>query len=84
MKTYKVTEECISCHACVEIAEKNFKMGEKIAYVYKQPENEAEEIQSRDALEVCPVGAIVSEEQNIVYENKQPILAKDKVKETLA
>ncbi len=83
MKTYKVTEECISCHACVEIAEKNFKMGEKIAYVYKQPENEAEEIQCQDALEVCPVGAIVSEEQNIVYENKQPILAKDKVKETL-
>ena len=37
MKPYKVTEECISCHACVEVTDKNFKMGEELAYVYKQP-----------------------------------------------
>ncbi len=83
MKTYKVTEECISCHACVEVADKNFKMGEEIAYVYKQPENEAEENQCRDALEVCPVNAIESEDKNINTEKKEPILAKHKVKETL-
>jgi len=78
MKTYKVTEECISCHACVEVADKNFKMGEEIAYVYKQPENEAEENQCQDALEVCPVGAIISEEKNINTEKKEPILANTK------
>ncbi len=84
MKTYKVTEECISCHACVEVADKNFKMGEKIAYVYKQPGNEAEEKQCLDALEVCPVNAIESEEKNInTHKKKEPILAKHKVKETL-
>ncbi len=83
MKTYKVTEECINCHACVEVADKNFKMGDEIAYVYKQPENEAEEKQCKDALDVCPVGAIESEEKNINTEKKEPILAKHKVKETL-
>ena len=83
MKTYKVTEECINCHACVEVANKNFKMGEEIAYVYKQPENEAEEKQCQSVLDVCPVGAIESEELNISTEKKEPILAKHKVKETL-
>jgi len=83
MKTYRVTEECISCYACVEVAAKNFKMGEEKAYVYKQPENDAEEKQCQDALDVCPVGAIVSEEKNINTEKKEPILAKHKVKETL-
>ncbi len=83
MKTFKVTEECISCHACVEVAEKNFKMGEEKAFVYKQPENEADENQCQSALDVCPVGAIESEEKNINTEKKEPILAKHKVKETL-
>ncbi len=58
-------------------------MGEEIAYVYKQPENETEENQCQSALDVCPVGAIVSEEQNINAEIREPILAKHKVKETL-
>ncbi len=83
MKTYKVTEACISCHACVEVAETNFEMGEEIAYVKKQPENEAEEKQCQEALEVCPVNAIESEEQNVVSESREPILAKHNVKETL-
>ena len=83
MKKYKVTEKCISCHACVEVAGKNFKMGKEKAYVYKQPENDAEEKQCQDALSACPVGAIVSEEKNINTKIKEPILAKHKVKETL-
>jgi len=83
MKKYKVTEKCISCHACVEVAGKNFKMGKEKAYVYKQPEDEAEEKQCQDALSACPVGAIVSEEKNINTKIKEPILAKHKVKETL-
>ncbi len=83
MKTYNVTEACINCHACVEIAETNFEMGEEIAYVKKQPENEVEDIQCQEALEVCPVNAIESEEQNVVSESREPILAKHNVKETV-
>jgi NitT/TauT family transport system substrate-binding protein len=83
MKKYKVTEECISCHACVEVAENNFKMGDEIAYVYKQPENEEEESLCEEALEICPVGAIEFEELRVEVERKEPILSKHKVKETL-
>jgi len=83
MKTYKVTEGCISCHACVNVAGTNFKMGEEQAYVFKQPENEEEEKQCQSALEICPVGAIESEEKQTKTEQKEPILANHKVKETL-
>ncbi len=83
MKTYKVSKACVSCHACVEVAGKNFKMSEKIAYVYKQPENEAEEKLCMKALEVCPVNAIESDDKSINTIKKEPILAKHKVKGTL-
>jgi len=83
VKLYKVTEECISCHACVEVAKDNFEMGEKIAYVKKQPENETEEKLCEEALEACPVNAIECEEQSVVTDGKEPILAKSNVKETL-
>jgi len=83
VKLYKVTEECISCHACVEVAQDNFEMGEKIAYVKKQPENETEEKLCEEALEACPVNAIECEEQSVVTDGKEPILAKSNVKETL-
>lgn len=83
MKTFKVTEECISCHACVDVASDNFKMGDEIAYVFKQPENEAEEKLCEETLEICPVNAIISEEQNVDSESIVPILAKHNVKETL-
>ena len=87
MKKFKVTEECISCHACVEVAKDNFKMGEEIAYVYNQPETEEQEKLCNDALEVCPVSAIVVEkettqEQEVKQKNKV-ILSKDNVKEVL-
>ncbi len=83
MKTFKVTDECISCHACVNVASTNFKMGEEKAYVFKQPENEEQEKLCQSALEVCPVGAIESEEKQTNTEQKDPILAKHKVKEIL-
>jgi NitT/TauT family transport system substrate-binding protein len=83
MKKYKVTEECISCHACVEVADKNFKMGDEFAYVYKQPKNKEEESLCEEALEICPVGAIESEEQRVENKRKEPILSKHKVKDTL-
>jgi len=83
MNIYKVTEECIGCHACVEVANDNFEMGNGLAFVKKQPENQTEEKLCKDALEVCPVNAIESEEQNISIEKKDVILAKSNIKETL-
>jgi len=83
MKTYRVTDECIACHACVEVAESNFEMGDSIAYLKKQPENEKEEKNCENALNVCPVSAIESEEAEVVEIKKKAILAKDNVKEIL-
>jgi NitT/TauT family transport system substrate-binding protein len=83
MKTFKVTEECISCHACVEVAPNNFAMNSlEIAYVKKQPENSDEEKRSQEALDVCPVQAIeiTAQNQNL---DKEPILASSNIKKTL-
>ena len=85
-KHYQVTEKCISCHACVEVAENNFEIvGNGLAFVKKQPQNQIEEEQCEEALNVCPVGAIVAEDLNAesTQESKEPILASSKVKETL-
>ena len=83
MKIYKITDECIACHACVEVAPDNFDMGEEIAYIKKQPENADEESFCQDALEVCPVNAILSEEGTQDEVTREPILARDNVKKTL-
>lgn len=58
-KTYRVTGKCISCRACVGVADKNFKIGKELAYVYKQPENKTEEKQCQAALNICTVDTIV-------------------------
>ncbi|MEA3451080.1 MAG: ferredoxin [Bacteroidota bacterium] len=82
-KKYKVNDECISCMACVEVAEKNYKMADSgFAVVYKQPETEEELKQAEEAMEICPVGAIECSEKE---ENKdvKPILASSNIKKTL-
>ncbi|HUF62998.1 MAG TPA: ferredoxin [Verrucomicrobiales bacterium] len=55
-----VDEQCIDCDLCRETAPKNFTREEDngYSYVYKQPENEEEEQQCREAMEGCPVEAI--------------------------
>ncbi len=55
-----VDEQCIDCDLCRETAPNNFTRQEDngYSYVYKQPENEEEEQQCREALEGCPVEAI--------------------------
>ncbi len=84
MEIFNVNEECISCHACVEVAGNNFEMGSNnLAYVKRQPQNEMELKQTKNALEVCPVNAIISEEVNENTGDKKPILGTDNVKETL-
>lgn len=55
-----VDRECIACDACVLAAPDNFKMDEidGHAFVTKQPANELEETQCKEAMESCPVEAI--------------------------
>ncbi|CCU78576.1 Ferredoxin [Halanaerobium saccharolyticum subsp. saccharolyticum DSM 6643] len=58
---YYVDDQCIACGICVGEAPDNFEMGADYAYVYKQPENEAEKTACESALEACPVDAIGSD-----------------------
>ncbi len=81
-KKYIVSEECIACRACVEVAEANFEINDSnIAYLKKQPENPNEKEMCNEALEICPVNAISIIENNLSGE--EPILSKSNIKEVL-
>jgi len=83
MRKFKVSKECISCRACVEVASDNFDINDgKIAFVKKQPSNEDELKASEKALSICPVNAISSIEK---AESDSPavIVATSNIKETL-
>ncbi|MCD4770663.1 MAG: ferredoxin [Bacteroidales bacterium] len=85
MKTnrYNVSDECIACSACVEVAGNNFEINDtNMAYLKKQPENSKEEAECQTAMEVCPVDAIshsAVENQNSI----SPVLANSNIKKTL-
>ena len=55
-----VDSNCIDCDVCRETAPNNFTQQKEkgYSYVYKQPENDDELAQSREAMESCPVEAI--------------------------
>jgi len=57
---FYVDTECIDCDVCRQMAPDNFKANEDegYSYVFKQPENEEEEDQCKEAMEACPVEAI--------------------------
>ncbi len=57
---YQVDERCIGCGICSAIAPRNFRSDHEQGYdyVYKQPENEAEESLCAEAMDICPVNAI--------------------------
>ncbi len=82
-KKYKVSDECIGCMACVEVAGDNFEMNDNnIAYLKKQPNALTEQSLCNEALDVCPVGAISAE--NIPLKTDvEPILASSNIKTTL-
>ena len=53
--TYFTLESCIGCASCVVAAPKNFKMHDDgYAYVFKQPENPAEQGQCDEAIRSMP------------------------------
>lgn len=53
-----VNETCIGCGVCESIAEWIFKVEDGMSHVIKQPENEAENAATKDAIGACPVNAI--------------------------
>ncbi len=80
---FTVSEECIACRACVEVAESNFDINDQNkAYLKKQPENAREENLCKEAMDVCPVGAISIVESTPIAEDA-PILASSNIKVTL-
>jgi ferredoxin len=57
---YYVDTECIDCDVCRDTAPSNFTRQDDggYSYVYKQPDNDEEEEQCKEAMESCPVEAI--------------------------
>lgn len=57
---FYVDSQCIDCDLCRETAPANFMRSddEGYSYVFKQPENDEELEQCREAMEGCPVEAI--------------------------
>jgi len=57
---YYVDSNCIDCDVCRDTAPDNFRADEDegYSYVFKQPENDEEETQCRDAMESCPSESI--------------------------
>ena len=83
MNRYKVSEECIGCRACVEVAKDNFAINENnLAYLKKQPEDENEENLCKEALEVCPVN-VISLELDDNRNSISAIIATSNIKATL-
>jgi len=83
MKKYKVSEECINCRACVEVAGDHYKIGDNnIAYLKKQPQSTSEEEICEEALNVCPVNAISAKESEKAN-SAEAILASSNIKATL-
>ena len=56
-----VNEECIECGICAQTAPENFRLSDDGDHniVFKQPETSEEIEQSEEAIEACPVEAIV-------------------------
>ena len=83
MKRYKVSEECIGCRACVEVAENHFDINdENMAFLKAQPSSDKDLEQCDEALSICPVDAIFVEEEK-KDDNKEAIFASSNIKATL-
>lgn len=56
---YYVDQNCIACGQCVSTAPENFAEGSSgMMHVKKQPANETEQAQCKEAMGNCPVEAI--------------------------
>lgn len=56
---FYVTDDCLACEACQDVAPGNFRYGEySMSYVFKQPTTPEELRQCQEAMEGCPLEAI--------------------------
>ena len=84
MKKFKVSEECIGCRACVEVAGENFEINDaNMAYLKKQPESIDEETNCQEALSACPVDAIFVSDETENAKKAEAVVASSNIKETL-
>ncbi len=85
LKKFKVTDQCIGCMACVGIAETVFQMNDEgKAVVVKQPDSLDEEQLALEAMEACPVDAIIEIDTKLAEKQEvEPVLADAKVKDVL-
>lgn len=60
---FYVNSKCIGCSICSEIAPDNFKSNLESGYEYicRQPSNKQEEQLCMEAMEICPVDAIMEQ-----------------------
>jgi ferredoxin len=60
---YYVDNRCVGCNICVEIAPQNFcsNLEEGYEYVCKQPTTDFEENLCVEAMDICPVNAIMND-----------------------
>ena len=64
---YYVTEDCLACESCQQVAPTNFRYGENgLSYVFKQPSSAEEEEGCRQAVEMCPMEAVRNDGKNNV------------------
>src|SRR4051812_36311087 len=65
-----VDSTCIDCDACRQLAPRTFADAGDYSYVYRQPENGAEEREAVRALLACPTGSIGTLHSNKAREVK--------------
>ena len=57
---FYVTDDCLACEACQYVAPNNFRYGEYgMSYVFKQPTTAEELRQCEEAMDGCPLAAIL-------------------------
>lgn len=62
---YYVTDACIGCNICSEIAPNNFRTDpiQGYDYVFRQPRTDIEEQLCIEAMDICPTNAIGCDDQ---------------------
>jgi len=56
---FYVTDDCLACEACQQVAPNNFRYGETgFSYVFSQPSSPEEEKQCQEAVNNCPLEAV--------------------------
>jgi ferredoxin len=62
LPSFRITDDCTCCGACEGMAPRHFEPTDRGVYhCHRQPTNEGELADCREAREVCPVEAILEE-----------------------